>query len=58
VAVAITGAENPEFIREKATFARRFFQFSPEERNALTAKVAAYAVEGQVEYYKQKDLRG
>ncbi|MEI6337886.1 MAG: aldo/keto reductase [Verrucomicrobiota bacterium] len=55
VAVVITGAENPGFLREKAALVRAFHHRSDEERQNLTTRVARYAAEGRVEYYKAKE---
>lgn len=57
ISVLITGAENPELVSEKAEMVRRFTKFSETQRLALADKVAAFAGEGRVEYYKNKDLR-
>jgi len=52
VAVLITGAEKPEFLREKAALVRSFHQKSAADRQAVIARVATYAAAGTVEYYK------
>lgn len=57
ISVLITGAENPELVSEKAEMVRRFSKLSETQRLALADKVAAFAEEGQVEYYKNKELR-
>jgi aryl-alcohol dehydrogenase-like predicted oxidoreductase len=57
VSVLITGAEKPEYVTEKAAMVRRFSSLSMKERLALADKVAAFANEGKVEYYKNKELR-
>lgn len=57
VSVLITGAEKPEFIREKAAFVRSFGSFSVAQRKDLVARVARFAGDGRVEYYKGKELR-
>ena len=57
VSVLITGAENPELVEEKTAMVRRFAMLSKQERLALADKVAAFAEEGQEEYYKNRDLR-
>ncbi|VGO17288.1 General stress protein 69 [Pontiella desulfatans] len=57
VSVLITGAENPEYVEEKAAMVNRFTDLSEQQRLALTNKVATFAEEGEVEYYKNKDLR-
>lgn len=54
VSVLITGAEKPEFVREKAALVRSFAALSAAQRQALVARVAHYAEAGQVEYYKQR----
>ena len=57
IAVLITGAEKPEYVEEKAAMARRFSALSSAQREALVQKVAAFAEEGQVEFYKNEELR-
>ncbi|MFZ4681115.1 MAG: aldo/keto reductase [Terrimicrobiaceae bacterium] len=57
VSVLITGAENPEFLREKAALVRSFHQMTAEGRQAVIERVASFATEGKVEYYKAKELR-
>lgn len=57
VSVVITGAENPDFLREKSALVRSFHQMTADERQALTTRVAAYATEGKVEYDKADELR-
>ncbi|VGO22626.1 aldo/keto reductase [Pontiella sulfatireligans] len=57
VSVLITGAETPEFVEEKAAIVKRFTTLSEKQRLALAEKVAGFAEEGKVEYYKNKDLR-
>lgn len=57
ISVLITGAENPEFVEEKAAMVKRFSALSSEQRLALAQKVAIFAEEGKVEYYKNKELR-
>jgi aryl-alcohol dehydrogenase-like predicted oxidoreductase len=57
ISVLITGAENPVFVEEKATMVKKFSALSSGQRLALAEKVATFAEEGRVEYYKNKDLR-
>lgn len=57
VSVLITGAEKPEYVEEKADMVKRFSTLSSEQRLVLADKVAAFAEEGKVEYYKNKELR-
>lgn len=52
IAVLITGAENPDFLREKTALVRSFHQMSAVERQSVIARVATYAPAGKVEYYK------
>jgi aryl-alcohol dehydrogenase-like predicted oxidoreductase len=56
ITVLITGAEKPEYVEEKAAMVRRFSALSAAHRLALVEKVAAFAEEGEVEYYKSKEL--
>ncbi len=56
VSVLITGAENPEFIREKAAMVRRFETLDGAARLAIVDKVARFAEAGDVEYYKSRSL--
>jgi uncharacterized protein len=58
VSVLITGAEKPAFIREKAAMVRRFEALAEVARLALVEKVAKFAELGEVEYYKNNNLRG
>lgn len=53
VTVLITGAENPQYLREKAILARNFMPLSSAERERLAQKVLAWAELGKVEYYKR-----
>ena len=57
ISVLITGAEKPEYVEEKAGIVKRFASMSSEQRLALVQKVGAFAKEGKVEYYKNKELR-
>lgn len=57
ISVLITGAENPELVREKASMVRNFTTLSEKQRLALADRVASFAEQGEVEYYKNKDLR-
>ncbi len=58
VSVLITGAETPEFIREKAAMVRGFEAMDESQRLALMDKVVKFAEAGRVEYYKAAELRG
>jgi aryl-alcohol dehydrogenase-like predicted oxidoreductase len=57
ISVLITGAEIPEYIEDKVAIVKQFAALSREQRMALVKKVAAFAEEGEVEYYKNKNLR-
>lgn len=57
VSVLITGAENPEFVREKAAICRQFARMDEEQRQILVRRVVEFAREGRVEYYKNEALR-
>jgi len=57
ITVLITGAEKPEFLRDKAALVRRFQEFDATRRQAIVDKVAHFAAEAKVEYYKFKELR-
>jgi hypothetical protein len=52
ISVLITGAENPQLIREKIAIARRFEKLHEHQRNKLVDKVADLPEKGKVEYYK------
>ena len=52
ISVLITGAENPQLLREKVSMARRFEQLSERERLDLIEKVAELNNPKDVEYYK------
>jgi predicted aldo/keto reductase-like oxidoreductase len=55
VSVLISGNENATMMREKIELARNFSELTKEQRTALTEKVRAKAMEGTVEYFKQKE---
>ena len=55
ISVLITGAEKPEFLRDKAALVRSFHQLPPEERLALSARVSDQL---ELEFYKSNPLRG
>jgi len=55
--VLVTGAEKPEYLRDKAQFVRRFQSIDAAARQQLIASVARFAKAAEVEYYKSKDLR-
>jgi aryl-alcohol dehydrogenase-like predicted oxidoreductase len=57
ICVLITGAEVPEYVEEKAAMVRRFSSLHESQRQNLIDKVAGFADEGKVEYYKNRDLR-
>lgn len=57
VSVVITGAENPDFLREKAAVTRAFHQMTGAERESLVGRATSHAIEGKVEYYKAEELR-
>ena len=57
IATLVTGAENPAFLREKAVLTRSFHQMDETARRAVIDRVAGYAREGKVEYYKARALR-
>lgn len=52
VSVLITGAENPQLVKEKITMARRFEKMSQADRDKLINKVADLPDRDDVEYYK------
>lgn len=58
ISVLITGAEKPEFVRDKAALVRSFQNLTLEQRQQLVARVARYTGEDGVEYYKSAELRG
>ena len=55
VSVLISGNENATFMREKIALARSFSKLTEEQKTALIAKVKHIALEGKVEYFKQKE---
>jgi uncharacterized protein len=55
-AVLITGAEKPEYVRDKAAICRKFHTLNDADRLALVRRVATFAEAGQVEYYKEAVL--
>lgn len=56
VAVLISGNENATFMREKIALARSFSKLSENEILALVEKVRDIALEGNVEYFKNKEV--
>lgn len=52
VSVLITGAENPQLVKEKIAMARRFEKMSKTDREKLIDKVADLTDKDEVEYYK------
>ena len=57
IATLITGAEIPEYVQDKADMVRRFSSQPESYRKDLAGKVADFAEAGEVEYYKNKELR-
>ncbi|MEM6883457.1 MAG: aldo/keto reductase [Verrucomicrobiota bacterium] len=55
--VLITGAEKPEYLREKAQCARGFQSLDVTERQRVIESVARFAQAAEVEYYKKAELR-
>lgn len=55
VSVLISGNENATFMREKIALARSFSKLSEQEKASLVEKVRKIALQGNVEYYKQKE---
>jgi len=58
ISVLITGAENPEYLREKAALVRSYHQLDANQREAIIARVLPQADNEKLEYYKTPDLRG
>jgi predicted aldo/keto reductase-like oxidoreductase len=52
ISVLITGAENPQLLKEKINMAKRFEQLTTEKRDQLIDKVMDLANKEDVEYYK------
>ena len=52
ISVLITGAENPQLIKEKIAMAKRFEKMNKAERNKLVEKISDLSERGEVEYYK------
>lgn len=52
ISVLITGAENPQLIKEKIAMAKRFEKMNKAERDKLVEKVFGLSERGEVEYYK------
>jgi aryl-alcohol dehydrogenase-like predicted oxidoreductase len=57
ISILITGAENPELLREKAQMTRDFHKLDAAQREALIARTLPHAQEGKVEYYKSPEFR-
>lgn len=55
VSVLIAGCENATFMREKIELARNFSSLSDGQKQALIEKVKTKALEGSIEYFKQKE---
>jgi len=58
LSVLITGAEKPDFLKDKVALVERFQKLTQKEITALANRVLAFAGAGQVEYYKSRDLAG
>ncbi len=58
IAVLITGAEKPEFLRDKSAVLEKFRNVSPDALAELSLRVKSFAEAREVEYYKAQDLRG
>ncbi|MFY9152469.1 MAG: aldo/keto reductase [Prolixibacteraceae bacterium] len=56
VSVLISGNENATFMREKIALARSFVKLTDEQMDDLVAKVKLIALEGKVEYFKNKNI--
>lgn len=54
VSTIITGAEKAEYIRDKVEMAKSFVKLNENDRLALVEKVKEKALEGNIEYFKQK----
>lgn len=57
IGVLITGAEKPEYLRDKAAIVRSFHQMDAAEREKMIARVLPQVERGEVEYYKTESLR-
>ena len=53
ISVLITGAENPQLIKEKIAMAKRFEKMNKATRDKLVEKVSDLSEKGEVEYYKE-----
>ena len=53
VSVLITGAENAKLLKGKIKLAKKFTEISETDRLALLDRLATFAAEGKVEYYKK-----
>lgn len=56
VSVLISGNENATYMREKIALARSFTKLSDEQMTVLIDKVKTIALEGKVEYFKNKEV--
>lgn len=54
VSTIITGAEKPEYIKDKIELAKSFVKLSENEKMALIDKVKNMAKTGNIEYFKKK----
>ena len=58
VTVMITGAEKPEYLRDKVALIKSFHNLSPTDLTDLANRVQSFAEAGQIEYYKAKPPLG
>jgi len=55
VAVLITGAEKPEYLKDKVALIENFQKLTPAGQTTLSNRLQSFAEAGQVEYYKSRD---
>ncbi len=58
ISVLVTGANNPDMLKEKIEFAQSFVQMTDEKKKELIDKVSHLTANASVEFYKAKNLPG
>jgi len=58
VTVLITGAEKPEYLKDKVALIESFQRLTPEDLTRLMNRLRSFAEAGHIEYYKSRDLAG
>ena len=56
ISVLVTGANDPDMLKEKIEFAKSFVQMTDDKKKELIEKVSHLAADAGVEFYKAKNL--